>query len=219
MRYSCTPHGGFPGFRRGFASWTAVAGALAILFGLAGCDSPRYDQSVLARKAERSDALLLREGDILRINFPGAPNLSTTQQIRPDGKITLSLIGEVQASEKTPGDLEKELIRLYSGQLVTKEITVTVESSSFTIFVTGMVIRPGRVDSHRPITALEAIMESGGFDYSRANLKEVTVIRTTKGRIEHFTLNLKRVLSGQDDAPFYLKPSDIVYVPEKFNWF
>ncbi|MFO1475543.1 MAG: polysaccharide biosynthesis/export family protein [Verrucomicrobiota bacterium] len=187
---------------------------------LSGCQSPEYAQTEVVKKPDPSaEAALLREGDVLRITFPGAPNLNATQQIRPDGKITLGLIGEVPAAGMTPAQLEKDLIQRYSGQLVTKEITVTVESSSFTVFVTGMVLRPGRIESHRPITALEAIMESGGFDFSRANLKDVTVIRNTRGHTEHFKLNLKRVLEGQDEDPFYLKPSDIVYVPEKFNWF
>jgi polysaccharide biosynthesis/export protein len=199
------------------APWLAC---LTLVLGILGCQSPSFNQDDPARKpADQSEPVLLREGDVLRINFPGAPNLNATQQIRQDGRITLALIGEVPAAGQSPADLEKELIKLYSGQLVTKEITVTVESSSFTVFVTGMVLRPGRVESHRPLTALEAIMESGGFDLSRANLKEVTIIRNSRGRTEHFKLNLKRVLAGQDTEPFYLKPSDIVFVPERFTWF
>ena len=62
-------------------------------------------------------------------------------------------------------------------------------------------------------------MEAGGFDYSRANLTHVGVIRQEGGELKNFTLNLKQVLEGKSNAPFYLKPSDIVYVPEKFSWF
>ena len=77
----------------------------------------------------RSDSLILREGDTLRITFPGSPNLNTTQQIRQDGKIYLPVIGEVKAVGMTPVELEKRLVERYGPQLVTKEVNVAVESS------------------------------------------------------------------------------------------
>ena len=199
--------------------WLMVLPLLAL--GITGCaSSSQYlEVSDIAKKAANPEPVILREGDVIRITFPGAPNLNATQQVRRDGKITLSLVGEVVAAGLTPGELEKQLVRLYSDQLQNKEINVSVESSSFPIFVTGAVLRPGRVDFDRPITALEAIMEAGGFDYTRANLKAVRVIRNNKGRVDNIKLNLKRVLDGEDDAPFYLKPSDIIYVPERFSWF
>jgi polysaccharide export outer membrane protein len=89
----------------------------------------------------------------------------------------------------------------------------------FWVYVTGAVLKPGRVEANRPMTALEAVMEAGGFDYGKANLRGVTVTRTTHGHVEHYLLNLKRVLEGKDAEPFYLKASDIIYVPEKFTWF
>jgi polysaccharide export outer membrane protein len=194
---------------------------LVVILGATGCTSTsRYNEfNDLARKAASAEPILLREGDVVRITFPGAPNLSATQQIRRDGKITLSLVGEVLAAGMTPADLEKQLVKLYAGEVRNKEINVTVESSSFPIFVSGAVLRPGRINSDRPITALEAIMEAGGFDYTRANLKAVRVLRNNKGRVDNIKLNLKRILEGVDTEPFYLKPSDIIYVPEKFSWF
>ena len=129
------------------------------------------------------------------------------------------MIGHVAAAGKTVEGLEQTLTNLYSSQLVMKEVNVTVESSIFSVYVTGAVLRPGRIDANRPVTALEAIMEAGGFDYNRSNMKEVTVTRTIQGHVQHFTLNLKRVLEGKDSETFYLKPSDIVYVPERFTWF
>jgi polysaccharide export outer membrane protein len=189
------------------------------VFGMAGCGSAHFQETAQNRPPGKAEPLLLREGDVLKVAFPGAPNLNTTQPIRRDGRITLPLVGEITVVGKTSGDLAKDLIVRYSGQLLTKEITVSVESSSFSVYVTGAVLRPGKVDTSRPLTALEAIMEAGGFDHIKANLKEVTVTRTTKGRVEHYTLNLKRILEGLDTVPFYLQPSDIVYVPERFTWF
>ncbi|MGA9449921.1 MAG: polysaccharide biosynthesis/export family protein, partial [Verrucomicrobiia bacterium] len=106
----------------------------------------------------------LREGDILKISFPGSPNLNSIQQIRSDGKINLPLIGEVNAAGLTTEELQKKLMDSYASQLSPDEVTVEVQSSSFPVYVTGAVLRPGKISSDHPITALEAIMEAGGFD-------------------------------------------------------
>lgn len=164
-------------------------------------------------------AYVLREGDILKVSFPGSPNLNSVQQIRSDGKITLPLIGEVNAAGLTPGALQAKLMDLYAPQLSTKEVTVEVQNSSFPVYVTGAVLRPGKISSDHPITALEAIMEAGGPDYTKANLKDVKVIRQEGNQTKNYILNLKRVMDGKESEPFYMKPSDIIYVPEKFSWF
>jgi polysaccharide export outer membrane protein len=192
---------------------------LAIVL-LTGCDTtkPRpSDYSSLPPKESKD--IVLREADVLRIAFPGSANLDTVQTIRRDGKITLPIVGEVVASGKTPAELEKELIGLYASQLVSsKEITVTVVSASFPVFVTGAVQKPGKILSDHPITVLEAIMECGGFDYSKANLKAVRIIRN-QDKQTNYRVNLKGVLNGSPIDVFYLQPSDIVYVPERFTWF
>lgn len=192
-----------------------------LLLMFTSCKSPTFQFKEAAEQAaRRSEAIVLREGDVVRITFPGTPNLDTPpQQVRRDGKIALPLIGEVKAAGMTPAELEKELINHYSEQLVSKEVKVTVVSSSYAVYVTGAVLRPGKISSDHSISALEAIMEAGGFDYGRANLKTVTVIRHEGGAAKNYTLNLKSVLKGVPSEPFYLKPSDIVYVPERFTWF
>jgi polysaccharide export outer membrane protein len=131
----------------------------------------------------------------------------------------MALVGEVQASGRTPTELEQDLIKLYSSQLVSKEVSVTVVSSSFAVYVSGAVLRPGKITSERAMTALEAIMEAGGFDSSKADMTAVKVIRQEGGGTKNYSLNLKKILDGQSNEPFYLKRSDIIYVPEKFNWF
>lgn len=164
-------------------------------------------------------AYTLREGDILKITFPGSPTLNTVQQIRTDGKITLPLIGEVDAAGLTTAELQAKLMKLYAPQLSTKAISVEVQSSAFPVYVTGAVLHPGKISTDHPITALEAIMEAGGFDYTTADLKDVTVLRQEGNQTKHYTLNLKRVMDGKESKPFYLKPADIIYVPQRFNWF
>lgn len=205
------------------------AAGLSVLmaFLLVGCQGPRSPQfadfsQVTTPSAQtaipRSDALTLREGDTVRITFPGSANLNTVQQIRRDGRISLPLIGETKAAGMTPSDLEKELVKLYAPQLVTKEVNVALESSAFLVYVTGAVLRPGKMVSDRPLTALEAVLDAG-VDYQKANLKSVTVIRRENGRDELHALNLKNALQGKGGEPFYLKPQDIIFVRERFTWF
>jgi len=119
----------------------------------------------------------------------------------------------------TASALEKKLVDLYAPQLSSKQVTVEVVSSSFPVYVTGMVLRPGEIQSDHPLTALEAVMEAGGFDYTKANLKDVVVIRREGNIMKNYKLNLKAVLQGKQCEPFYLKPDDIVYVPERFTMF
>ena len=193
---------------------------------LAGCKSSDMKgvneatmQAAQAGAGQESPKLILREGDTIRLTFPGAPNLNTLQAIRRDGKLALSLVGEVQAAGLSPADLEKKLLELYGPQLQTKELTVTLESSAFTVYVTGSVLRPGKVLADHPLTAMEAVMEAGGFDFKKANLKTVRVIRSESGKTEYFTLNLKAYMDGKSTETFKLQPSDIIYVPERFAWF
>jgi polysaccharide biosynthesis/export protein len=157
---------------------------------------------------------------VLKIDFPGTPNLDSTQQVRRDGRISLSIIGEVVVTGMSPSDLEKDLAKRYSGQLVSNEVNVTVVSSTFSVFVTGAVLKPGKIQPDHPITALEAVMEAGGFDSTKADMKAVIVIRQLPGGgTKNYTLNLKDIIDGKSSESFYLKPSDIVYVKEKFQWF
>jgi len=166
-----------------------------------------------------TEVITLREGDVLEISFPANANLNTTLPIRRDGMISMPLIGELKAAGKTPMELEKDLVALYSTQLLSKEVMVKVQSSFFPVYISGSVLRPGKVMSDHPITALEAIMEAGGYDNAKANLKRVTIIRHEGNSTQNYIVNLKRVVDGKASESFYLKPGDIVIVPERFSWF
>lgn len=192
--------------------------SVTVLVFVTGCQTAEYS-GLDEQKLLHADPLVLKEGDSVRITFPGAPNLNTVQQIKRDGRISLQIGGEVSAAGLTVAELEKELVKVCGPQLQVKEVTVMVESSALSVYVTGAVLRPGKVISDRPLTALEAIMEAGGFDYAKANQKAVAIIRRDGTTTQRYKLNLKNELSGREVEPFTLKPFDIIYVPEKFNWF
>jgi polysaccharide export outer membrane protein len=200
-----------------------LAGIVLAAFTLfTGCGSmPSGEPSTNKATMDKphSESIILREGDVLKITFPGSPNLDTLQPIRRDGKLNLPLIGEMSAAGLSPSDLQDKLIQAYASQISSKEVIVQVQSSTFPVFVTGAVIHPGKISSDHPIDALEAVMEAGGFNYDTANMTDVRVIRNENGVMKHFSVDLKSVLKGQETKPFYLQPDDIVYVPERFSPF
>lgn len=208
-------------FRVGAAS----AFLISLIFVLAGCETVPNSGTQNGSAVESSvntpsaDTLTLHEGDDLKITFPGASNLDTAQRVRTDGRITLGVIGEVNASGLTPSDLEKRILDLYGNQLVSKEVSVTVLSSTFSVFVSGAVLKPGKIISDHTMSALEAVMEAGGFDSTKADMQNVKIVRIENGRTRNFVINLKAALESDHADPFLLKRSDIVFVPEKFSWF
>jgi polysaccharide export outer membrane protein len=192
------------------------------LFALAGCETNQFNDAsskIASQQQPHLDTIILREGDAVRVAIPDSPNLDTTQSIRRDGRIALPLVGDVVAVGITADELQQKLIKLYSSQISSKELTVTVISSSIPIFVTGSVRGPGKFAFDHPVRPLEAIMEAGGFA-PNADAKDVKVMRSNKeGRVEIYHFDLKRVMQGKEAETFYLKPFDIINVPEKFNWF
>jgi polysaccharide export outer membrane protein len=191
---------------------------LAVSFVIAGCGTPQSPEQEAAAQLH-ARTIYLREGDTLKISFPSSPNLDTTQQIRRDGKITLPLVGDVDAAGMTHDELQQKLADLYFPQISSREVLVSLQASTFPVFVTGCVIHPGKISSDHPMSALDAVMEAGGFDYEKADLRNVKVTRQGKDKTQSYTLNLKAALDGKDSKPFYLEPEDIVFVPERFSWF
>jgi polysaccharide export outer membrane protein len=197
----------------------ALLACAFVLTVLVGCQTAPQ-ASALPEGTDMPDTnIVLHEGDNVKITFPSTPKLDAMQLIRRDGKIVLPVFGEVQAAGLTPKELEKFILDTYGKDLVTKEVTVTLESSQFPVYLNGAVGHPGKIESARPLTVLQAIMEAGGPNTATANLKTVKVIRTEGSEVKTYQLDLRGILKGQPSKPFYLKPYDIVYVPEKFTLF
>jgi polysaccharide biosynthesis/export protein len=192
----------------------ALAAGLLLAVLAAGCASSAPNAPYVA-DSRPPTVSSLREGDVLQIVFPGATNLNAVQKISPDGDITLQFAGQIKAAGRTPQELQDDILKSVGANLQLKEVAVTVVSTSSAAYVGGAVLRPGKLTLERPMTALEAIMESGGFDLTRAKTDQVVVIRYERGRQLTYRLNLKRALQGHETTPFYLQPSDVVYVPAK----
>jgi polysaccharide export outer membrane protein len=162
---------------------------------------------------------MLHEGDMLNITFQYSTNFNALQKITLDGFVNLESVGQIRAAGRTPLELQAEIARAYKPQVKDDVVTVKLISAVDGVYVSGAVFRPGRIPLERPMTVMEAVMEAGGFDANRARLSEVTVLRIEHGKQRAYPVNLKNVLQGKEETPFYLRPFDIVHVPTRtFNF-
>jgi polysaccharide export outer membrane protein len=197
----------------------AAVALVALAFIVPGCQAPSTPTGSSLNALEASIPSMpgvMREGDIIQIIFATSTNLNAAQRIQMDGNVSLQFVNNVRAAGRTPLEFAQSLEKLYQAHLRGAEpITVTVISNAAAVYVTGAVLRPGRVPLERPLTVLDAVMEAGGIDNSRAKLSGVTVLRVENGQRVSRRVNLKDALEGKDTSLFYLKPFDIVYVPAK----
>lgn len=182
-----------------------------LLLVLAGCQttvSTRFPEQPLAKSV-----VTLSPGDVVKLTFPGATDLNQSQKIQEDGKINLSLVGEVDAGGRTIADLQQRLETLYKPQLQNTTVTVTLESSVTPVVIGGAVKKPAKYTFDRPTTVLEAIMEAGGAD-EFGTLRRVSIIRLVNGQQRTQVLDLRPILHGQPTKPVYVHAGDIVLVAE-----
>jgi protein involved in polysaccharide export with SLBB domain len=156
----------------------------------------------------------LAPGDSIEVKFFYTPELNEVQTVRPDGNIALLLVGEVRAEGKTPAELQDELVKRYSSQLRNPQVTVIVRSlEGRRVYVGGEVKTPGVIPMPGQLTAMEAIMQAGGFNVLAAEPENVVIIRYKERQRFGYMLNMKEALAGKDYQPFYLESRDIIYVP------
>jgi polysaccharide biosynthesis/export protein len=154
----------------------------------------------------------LSSGDVIKLTFPGAPELNQSQKIRADGKINLPLIGEVDASGKSIGSLQTELAYRYKSQLQNTTVVVTLESSVIQVVVSGAVTKPAKLSFDRPTTIFQAIMEAGGVS-EFGSLRNVHLIRIANGQQHTQILDLRPAMRGTT-RPYYVRDGDVLYIPQ-----
>ncbi len=172
------------------------------------------DKKSAPQAPARNDEYRLGPGDKLRIEVYKDAQLSQSVQVRPDGKITLPLIGDLEATGHTPIELRDTITHEFKEYVTNPTVTViVVEALASKVYVMGEVTHPGTMDLHGPTTILQALAMAGGFK-EFANTKEVKVLRPSgnRGAMETIRFNYKDVLNG-DAKPFLLRSGDTVIVP------
>jgi protein involved in polysaccharide export with SLBB domain len=155
----------------------------------------------------------LSPGDVVKLSFVSATELSQSQKIRADGKLSLPLIGEVTAAGKTLIEFQNDLIRLYKPQLRNSDVVVTLESAIAEVVVSGSVSKPTKLKFDKPTTVFQAIMEAGGAN-EYGNLRKVHLIRVVNGEQLTQVLDLRPALSGKTTNALYVRDGDVIYVPQ-----
>ncbi|MBK9168715.1 MAG: polysaccharide biosynthesis/export family protein [Bryobacterales bacterium] len=186
----------------------AAGGALFAQEAPASQEAPSQESA--DSKADPKSYLIGPE-DVLLIRVWREPELSGTVTVRPDGKVTMQLLREVHAEDKTPEVLAEEIRKgLEEKYLKNPQVTVTVvEIRSKKYYLQGEVGRPGAYPLLNPTTVLEALVNAGGFR-EFANQKGIIVMR--KG--ERFKFNYKDVIRGKKmEQNILLEPGDIIIVP------
>jgi polysaccharide export outer membrane protein len=150
--------------------------------------------------------------DVLRIDVWKETEISRSVPVRPDGKISLPLLNDVQAAGLTAMELANVISEGLKKYINGPQVTVTVsEINSRRVYVTGEVTRPGAFPLLPNMTALQGVTSAGGFTQF-ANPKKIYVLRTENGKQVKHPFNYKAVLDGKaEDIP--LQPGDTIVVP------
>jgi len=151
--------------------------------------------------------------DVLDISVWKNPDLSRTVPVRPDGKISLPLVNDIQAAGLTPSRLRQELTQRLSEFVPSPEVAVIVrEVNSASVAVVGAVRTPGRYSIRSPSTVLELIAVAQGFTDFAARDRIVVLRRI--GRIDtRIPFNYRNIADGSAQDNFFVRPGDIIVVP------
>jgi polysaccharide biosynthesis/export protein len=186
----------------------AAFAALA-LASVAGCGGTT---SKAAREARPYAPREYRIGveDVLEVMVWKEPDLSRTAPVRPDGKITIPVAGEIEAVGHTAKELEAEITQRLAGRIATPTVSVVIkELNASRVFVLGEVTRPGAYPLRGKMTLLQVLAMAGGL--TEFADKELVLLRDEgeKGQIR-LTVDYNDAVGGQ---PINLFPGDTVVVP------
>jgi len=153
-------------------------------------------------------------GDVLGVLFWREAEMSGDVTVRPDGRITLPVIGEIQAAGLRPEALKGQVLAAASKYMTDPSVAIVVRTiNSRRVFVTGRVTTPGAHTLVAPLTVMQAIALAGGVT-EYADAKNITVLRNENGKALTFKFNYKDVARGRNlEQNIQLRPGDTVIVP------
>jgi len=197
-----------------FQSFLGVG--LAVLFARTAVASTAVAPQTLDAAASARSVLEYRigAGDVLQLFVWKEPDLSRDITVRFDGKVTVPLLGDVEAAGRTPQQLGEELSRSLGRFLAAPQVTLGVsQANSARFHVLGQVGRPGDFPLARRITVLQALAIAGGFK-EFAKTDSIVIIRQDGDAETALSFNYKRVEGGKDlSQDILIHPGDTILVP------
>ena len=176
---------------------------------------PAADVPPRSAPGVRPESYVIGAEDVISVYVWKEPDMSKTVPVRPDGMISLPLVGEIKAVGNTPIQLQEHLAEVMKKYVSDPQVTVVVEKvSSLNFNIVGEVNRPGYFPLTRRMTVLDAIAMAGGFkDFAKT--KKVYVLRTSaQGTEQRLPFNYKEVIAGKNPQQnIELQPGDTIVVP------
>ena len=190
-----------------------------ILAVLAACSHPNLDPDIYKAEPDpRNKEVVLGVGDVLSINVWGEKDLNTDATIRPDGTITMPLVGDLPAAGLTPSVLKAKIkegldrfLKLQAGN----EVTVAIKSwKSYRFTLEGEVGKPGVFTSDQYVRVSEAVAMAGGLTRFAKRDGVVLLRRDPKGNVRQIPLDYDELASGKRlDMNIFVLPGDTIWVP------
>lgn len=188
---------------RGVGLWMAAVGLVAV-----GCSH----HAVKEDEVQQISEFRMSREDVIEVSVWKEPELSRTVPVRPDGKITLPLVGDTLAAGKTSLQVRDELTQSLKDYVNNPVVTVIVqEATSAQIYVIGEVGTPGPQVLQGPTTILQALAQAGGLK-EFADKGGIHVLRKTSTGTKTIPVDYKESMKGKVD-PMVLQPGDTLVVP------
>jgi polysaccharide export outer membrane protein len=166
-----------------------------------------------AALAAAKDAYIIGGSDVLSITVWKQPTLSGSLLVRPDGMVSLPLVGDVQAAGLTPPQLAHDVTERLRKYIQDPNVSVVVTAiHSKMIYMIGEVSKTGPVEMTPDMTLLEAISSAGGLT-EFANKKKMYLLRDVGGKRQKIRLHYKEALGGNQTYDLPLEPGDTIVVP------
>jgi polysaccharide export outer membrane protein len=160
-----------------------------------------------------SDSYVIGASDVLTITVWKEPTLSGSLLVRPDGMVSVPLLGDVQASGMTPLQLADQISTKLKKYIQDPNVSVVLtQINSKKVYLLGEVAKKGPMEMTPGMTLLEAIASAGGLtDY--ANTKKMYILRDGAGKHEKIPVHYKEALKGNSELNLILKSGDTIVVP------
>lgn len=191
------------------AGWKGAVVSAVVL--AAGCSSTQVVP--MADNTPEKGEYRIGKEDVLEVVVYREPELSRVVPVRPDGRISLPLAGEVEAAGKTPTELRDGLVKMLSPYVHDATVNVVVrEVNASKVFVLGEVIHPGGFPLRGPMSVVQAIAVAGGRT-PYAGDRVVWLRQKADGKTDKATLSFDELVKGEVTGALWLRNGDVLYVP------
>lgn len=160
-----------------------------------------------------TDNYLIGETDVVMVSVLKEPTLSNSMPVRPDGMISMPLLGDVKAAGKTPMQLADDITTKLKKYIQDPNVTIILtQMISKKVYLIGEIGKIGPMEMTPGMTLLQAISTAGGFGQF-ANVKKTYILRNDGGKLQKIPVHYKQALRGDSSLNIALNPGDTIVVP------